>query len=101
MGNNTLQLGFEFRRRIDSVVYRFRPCEPFDGQVAWKREDVDLWVTQIAGFGWVCIDRNRVICGIPWGVPHDKMGELPPAGEWVSKKDDKSYVYDVVYIDTK
>lgn len=93
----TLRPSFEFRRRIDPVVYRFHSCEPIDGQSAWKREDIDLWITKIPGFGWVCIDSNRIICGIPWAVALDKMGELPPAGDWVSKKGDKSYVYEAVY----
>lgn len=97
--NKTTRPSFEFRRRIDAVVYRFCPCESLDGKIAWKREDIDLWVTQITGFGWVCVNSNRIICGIPWGVALDQVDELPPAGEWVSKKGDKSYVYDVVYID--
>lgn len=99
MSKKTVQPSFEFRRRIDTVVYHFHPCEPIDGKMAWKREDIDLWITQLTGFGWVCIDSNKVIYGIPWGIALDRMGELPPAGEWVSKKDDKSYVYDIVYLD--
>lgn len=96
MSDKIIRPSFEFRRRIDTVVYVFRPSEPIDGRPAWKRIDIDLWVTQVDGFGWACIDSERTICGIPWGLTLDKMGELPPAGEWISKKGDKSYVYDVV-----
>ena len=85
----------EFKRRIDALTYRFHPCELIQDNPAWKREDLDLWVTKIAHFGWVCIDSKRVMCAIPWGIAFDDMGELPPEGEWISKKADKSYVYDV------
>lgn len=98
MGSKIIQQSFEFKRRIDGAVYRFHPCKPINGQIAWKREDIDLWITRVERFGWVCIDSNKIIYGIPWCVELDKMGELPPAGEWISKKGDKSYVYDVTYI---
>jgi len=91
------QLSFEFRRRIDGVVYYFHPCDPIGGKLSWKREDDNIWITYVEGFGWVCIDTEKVICGVPWTVPLNKMGELPPKGEWISKKGDKSYVYDLVY----
>lgn len=55
---------------------------------ARKRDDADLWIANINSFGWVCIDASNNICGIPWGVPFDKVSKLPPAGEWVSKKED-------------
>lgn len=89
---------FEFRRRNDTAAYRYHPCEPMNGFPAWKREDLDLYVARIKGFGWACIDRDNTIFAIAWGIPADQMSESPPAGEWVSKKEDKSYVYDLVYI---
>lgn len=49
--NKVTQPSFKFRRRIDAVTYRFLPCEPIDGQIAWKREDIDLWITQIEVLG--------------------------------------------------
>ncbi|WP_423064041.1 hypothetical protein [Candidiatus Paracoxiella cheracis] len=49
------------------------------------------------GFGWICIDSNKSIRGIPWGIALNEMGELPPEGEWVSKKGNKAYVYDLTY----
>ena len=98
MGDKTIQRKFELRRRIDGVVYCFEPCKLINGQLAWKREDADMWVTYVKYFGWVCINSESAICGIPWSTAINNMGELPPAGEWVSKKGDKSYVYDFVYM---
>ncbi|BDA72405.1 hypothetical protein CAL7716_065710 [Calothrix sp. PCC 7716] len=72
---------FEFRRRIDNVVYRYNPCEPFQGQLAWKREDLDIWVTLITGRGWVCVDEKLDIVGIPWEVAvAEQESSSPPAG---------------------
>lgn len=88
---------FEFKRRIDTIVYRFRLCETIVGHYAWKREDADIWVTQLEGFGWICIDSDKRICAMPWGVAFDTVVDFPPEGEWVSKKGDKAYVYDLVY----
>ena len=89
---------FEFRRRIDHVVYRYHPCELLHSQLAWKREDLDLWVTQVNGHGWVCVDAELEIRGIPWAVALETQGSMPPAGIWVSRKDDTSHVYELVYL---
>lgn len=91
------QPNFEFRRRVDNVIYLFQPSGSINGHLSWKREDLDLWITQVDGFGWVCVDSERNICGIPWEIVFDKMTELPPEGEWISKKGDKAYVYDLFY----
>jgi len=88
----------EFRRRNESSTYRYHPCDPINGFPAWKRENADLHVIQLEGFGWVCVDNQNQIHAIPWGVPTTLMNERPPAGEWVSKKGDISYVYDLVYL---
>jgi hypothetical protein len=71
----------EFKRRIDALTYRFHPCKPIQDNPAWKREDLDLWITKIAHFGWACIDSERVICAIPWGAAFDDISGLPPEGE--------------------
>ena len=89
---------FEFRHRIDDAVYRYHPCELLRGQTAWKREDLDLWVTKVKGHGWVCVDAEFEIVGIPWAVAVETQGSMPPAGIWVSRKGDKSYVYELVYL---
>jgi hypothetical protein len=94
-----MQCSFEFRRRIDLRTYRFYPCEPINGQPTWKREDADLWVTKIEGLGWVCIDKEGNICGTPQYTDFNEMEKSPSPSVWISKKGDKSYTYDLIYID--
>jgi hypothetical protein len=89
---------FEFRRRIDGVVYLYHRCKDLPSGASWKRVDKELWVTWVDSFGWVGIDQDGNITGRPWSVPMDEQGNFPPSGEWVSKKGDKSYVYDLVYV---
>jgi len=98
MSNSTKLPSFEFRRRNDTTVYRYHPCESMNGFPAWKRENIELYVTKLDGFGWVCVDKTNTIHAIAWGISVNQISALPTAGEWVSKKGDKSYVYDVVYI---
>ena len=38
---------FEFRRRIDGVIYRFEPVDPKGGYPSRKRVDSDLWLAWI------------------------------------------------------
>ena len=89
---------FELRRRIGDITYRYHPCEPLHGHPAWKREDLDLWVTKVNGHGWVCVSAEFEILGIPWAVAVETQGSMPPAGIWVSRKEDKSYVYELAYL---
>ena len=98
MKDKIIQSSLEFKRRIDGITYCFHPCEPMDGQFAWKREDMNLWIIKMDRFGWVCVDDKKVIYGIHWGIACSNKDKLPPVGEWVSKKGGKSYVYDVTYI---
>jgi hypothetical protein len=85
---------FEFRRRIDNVIYRFEPAAPREGYPAWKRVDAALWLTWIPGRGWRVVDEHGAANSQPWNVAPADLG--PPEGEWLSKKGDKSYVYDLV-----
>jgi hypothetical protein len=98
MRSATNSRSFEFRRRIDAAVYRYHPCQQFHGQSAWKREDLDLWVTKVSGHGWVCVNEDLEILAVPWAVAVEAQDSVPPAGIWVSRKGDKSYVYEVVYL---
>jgi hypothetical protein len=97
MTNPSKENGLEFRRKMDGVVYLFHRCEDLPSGTSWKRVDEDVWVTRLPGFGWVTIDGDGTINGRPWSVATDQ-GDVPPSGEWVSKKGDKSYVYNVVYV---
>lgn len=89
---------FEFRRKLDGLVYRFEPCDPINGVMAWKRTDLDIWLAWIPAKGWCTIDINGVINSRPWCLDAVEQELAPPETEWVSKKGDKSYVYDLVRV---
>ena len=88
----------EFRRRSDALVYRFRPCNPINGYPAWKREDFELWLAHSDAKGWAVIDSANTIFSRPWNVEVSEQGATPPEGEWISKKADRAYVYDLVFL---
>ncbi len=89
---------FEFRRRLDALTYRFEPCEPREGRAAWKRTNLDIWLVWVATKGWCTVDAAGTVNGRPWGVEVAEQRNEPPEGEWLSKKADKSYVYDLVRV---
>ncbi|MGE0601228.1 MAG: hypothetical protein AB7J35_17255 [Dehalococcoidia bacterium] len=86
---------FEFRRRGDKVVYRFEP-EPGRRPPRWKRIDLDIWCELRPGTGWRVVDASGAVTGWPQGLDSD--AGHPPAGSWISAKDGKSYMYDLVYL---
>lgn len=91
----------ELRRVGDDRVYTFRRAVRDDGSVGYERDDLPLWIVFRSTLGWVVIDdRSREITGMPWAVPlGDQQPTHPPAGEWVSNKAGKSYVYRLRYLE--
>jgi len=90
---------FELRRQSDDLVYVFRRGTDASGEVAYQRQDQDLWITFRHGLGWVAWDETSQSCtGRPWNLPPDQQADFPPEGVWVSRKGPKSYVYDLVYV---
>lgn len=90
---------FELRRRTDSTVYRFHWAERSDGVAGYRREDSDSWIVRSPALGWIAIDdATGAVTGRPWDVPPDQQSDQPPEGDWVSKKGDKSYVYELRYL---
>jgi len=90
---------FELRRQADGLVYRFHRQIGADGMVAYKREDQDLWIVRSQSWGWVSVmPGDGAIAGRPWEVAPEEQGDAPPEGIWVSRKGEKSYVYDLVYV---
>lgn len=91
----------ELRRLGDDRVYAFRRAARDDGSVGYERDDLALWIVFRSTLGWVVIDeRSGEITGMPWAVPLcDQRATHPPAGEWVSNKAGKSYVYLLRYRD--
>ncbi len=91
---------FELRRKIDDLVYSFTRRPRTDGLTGFQRADRDLWIVYLSSeHGWVAWDEeNAAIAGRPWAVlPKDQSSNHPPEGEWVSKKGERSYVYDITH----
>ncbi|MEM7018371.1 MAG: hypothetical protein AAF512_13650 [Pseudomonadota bacterium] len=89
---------FELRRLSHTLVYQFDQKQRPDGTTAYCRRDMDLWIIRDEKHGWVAIDpASAEIAGRPWHVLPTEQANYPPAGEWVSKKGVKSYVYELVY----
>jgi len=92
---------FELRRQTDDLVYSFAKTYRPDGLTGFKRADRDLWIVFKGRLGWVAWDdENQIVAGRPWNVlPEDQPTDCPPQGDWVSKKGNKSYVYELVHIE--
>lgn len=89
---------FEFRRRFpDDVAYSFVQCGEAENKV-WKRVDMELWVKKLEKLGWACVNEENKVFALPWACPVEEQGDIPPACIWISRKLDKSYVYDLVYL---
>lgn len=91
-------LHFELRRKADGLVYRFDRTPLDDGSYGFKRRDADLWILWQADFGWIAVDpETGGVAGRPWSVLPRDQSAAPPEGDWVSKKKEKSYVYELVH----
>jgi hypothetical protein len=92
---------FELQRKSDDLIYAFDRRLTSNGEIAYQRRDQDLWVTYHGSdLGWVAYDHETAeVRGRPWNVlPKDQDPDHPPEGEWVSKKNEKSYVYVLQYV---
>jgi hypothetical protein len=89
---------FEFRRRSDGVAYRFAPAPTGSGRPAWRRVDLPLSLAWTPERGWAVSDENGLVLSLPWDLDRTAQGPLPPETVWISRKDDKSYVYDLVRV---
>ncbi|MCK5831208.1 MAG: hypothetical protein KAH20_13000 [Methylococcales bacterium] len=89
---------FELRRKIDNLVYKFDKTSFNENEYGYKRRDQDFWIRWSEKFGWIqCDSEMENIYGRPWNISPEDQADYPPAGEWVSKKESKSYVYGLVY----
>ena len=91
---------FELHRLSDNLVYQFDRKELSNGKIAYKRRDQDLWINYKPELGWIAYDEeNQELYGRSWNVlPENQHKDHPPEGIWVSRKDIKSYVYELKYI---
>lgn len=90
---------FELRRLSDDLVYSFVRATDPSGQTGYRREDrPDLWIVRTPDWGWIARDpQTGAIAGRSWETPPSSQGDHPPPGIWVSRKGEKSYVYDLIY----
>jgi hypothetical protein len=90
---------FELQRKSDDLVYQFDRKLTTDGKIGYCRRDQDLLIVFHQDFCWIaCGNGSEFVTGRPWNIlPKDQNPDHPPEGEWVSKKDDKSYVYVLKY----
>ena len=89
---------FELRRMSDDLIYQFDRKQMPDGQIGYQRRDADLWIVFTPDWGWVAyLEDKQSLAGRPWNILPKDQGDHPPAGEWVSKKGSKSYVYELKY----
>lgn len=87
-----------FVRRIDGLTYDFVRDGEAHGFPSYRRVDRDLWCRRLANFGWAVCTNSGEIIGRPFDDPGD--GDLPPEGTWVSRKGDRSYVYELIRAQT-
>ncbi|MFC8385989.1 hypothetical protein [Nocardia sp. NPDC057272] len=67
------------------------------GENGPMRTDLDIWCRRLPGFGWVVCNAADEVSSRPFNEPG--QGEIPPEGVWVSRKGERSYVYDLVRTD--
>ncbi len=84
----------ELRRCLDDTTYRYEPACLRNGRPAWRRADSEIYLQWSPRSGWVICDPGGTVLGRPWDVEKDEQDMLPPAGPWVSRKGDKSFVYE-------
>ena len=90
----------QLRRRSDDLIYYFVQVQRQDGSIGYLRTDTHLWIEYEPRLGWIARDpETKELTGRPWNDSRaeEQDVEHPPEGEWVSKKGDKSYVYDLVF----
>jgi hypothetical protein len=43
-------------------------------------------------------DIDNTLMSRPWDTPINQQDDIPPQGDWVSKKDKNSFVYKLRYV---
>lgn len=98
MNENTNHRHFELRRLSDDLVYQFDQKVRNDGAIGYRRQDANVWIIFDLKQGWIAHDdSDGSTTGRPWNVLLADQGDHPPEGEWISKKGNKSYVYELIF----
>ena len=89
----------EMRRHCDGAFYIFVRVDDENGMRRYRRADKNIWMLRHPDFGWVVWDADAdCLMGRPWAVAIAQQGNLPPEGDWVSRKDEKSFVYRLAFV---
>lgn len=83
-------------RRVDDLSYVFVRDGEAHGFPAYRRVDLDQWCQRLPDFGWVVCNTAGEVSSRP--LADAGLGDLPPEGMWLSGKDDRAYVYDMVFV---
>lgn len=97
-GAPQVQATFEFRRLLDGLTYRFEPTSDRDHAPQWRRPGSGLSLAWSEDRGWSIRDHEGTLLGLPWNASPKDRSALPPQGIWVSRKGDRSYVYEAVLV---
>lgn len=83
-----------FVRRVDGSTYEFVRDGEAGGFPSYRRVDLDIRCCRLPDYGWVVCTESGVVSARPF----DDAGrdDLPPEGVWVSRKGERSYVYDLI-----
>lgn len=86
---------FELLRPADGLVYVFDRTGPHGFA---RADDPAMTINWEGPWGWLArLPGNGVVAGRPWEIlPQHQSADAPPTGVWISRKDDKSYVYQLV-----
>ena len=87
-----------FVRRVDGLTYDFVRDGDAYGFPSYRRVDLDLWCRRLPNFGWAVCTSSGEVSSRPFGDLGD--GDFPPEGIWVSRKGDRSCVYELIRAET-
>jgi hypothetical protein len=97
-GDVEMKNHIEMHRYCDGAIYKFYLVE--DGAATrYRREDKNIWILRHPQFGWIIWDDiDNTLMSRPWDTPINQQDDIPPQGDWVSKKDKNSFVYKLRYV---
>ena len=88
-----------FARCLDGLTYEFVRDGDAYGFPSYRRVDLDLWCRRLPDFGWAVCSSSGKVSSRPFDDAG--LGDFPPEGTWVSRKDDRSYVYELIRTETQ